>query len=331
MSGSGTAFQSANSFASFALEATRGTAAATPTYVPTNGPAMSPMITWLTDSALRGSPVGEYDEAAGVRSDDFDAKFYSYEDSFPIFLRAILGGTDTVTGSGPYVHTIGLANNSTGSQPPSVTGVLFDAANAFQITGSQAVSLDISSGADKALEGNIKLTGNPWSVLGSTPSPTGGTVPLIPSWNTTVSIGGTSVAFVETLDIKIDRGSKPIFTEGQQGPYTVFAGPLKVSGTLQCVVATTSDPFSIGSTAYALNRQHEALVATFTNPTTSGIIALTMTSVQFKNPKRTVDGDYTKIAVEFNALGNSTDATSGGYSEIKAVVTNSISTAYAGS
>ena len=90
MSGNGTAFNTANSFASLALETTRGTAAATPTYFPVSAPAMSPMITWLKDQALRGSPVSEYDEVAGVRSDDFDLKGFVYEDSFPILLRAIL-------------------------------------------------------------------------------------------------------------------------------------------------------------------------------------------------------------------------------------------------
>lgn len=332
MSGTGTAFNTANSFASLALETTRGTAAATPTYFPVSAPAMSPMITWLKDQALRGSPVSEYDEVAGVHSDDFDLKGFVYEDSFPILLRAILGGADTVTGAGPYVHTIGLANAaSTGSQPPSVTGVLFDAANAFQITGSQMVSLDLSSGADKGLEWTGKFTGNPWTVLGSTPSSSWGTVPLIPSWNTTISIGGSSIGYIETLDLKIDRQTKPIYTEGQQGPYVVFAGPIAVSGSFSAVVATNADPFTIGGSAYALYRQQKATVLTFSNPNTTGSVALTMTSVQFSEPKRKVDGEYTKLDVNFTALADTTDATAGGYSPIKTVTTNSISSAYTGS
>ena len=332
MAGNGTAFLSANAFASLGLESTRGTAAASPTDIPVNGPAMSPMITWLKDDAMRGSPVSQYDDVPGPRADDLDLKCYGYEDSLPILLMSALGTTDTKTGSGPYVHTIGLANSaSTASQPLSVTGVLFDAANAWQITAAQCVSLDIASGADKALDITAKYTGNPWTKLSSTPTPTWGTVPLIPSWNTTVSIAGSQVYFVETLDLKIDRKSAPIFTEAQQGPYVVFAGPIEVTGKLTCVVATNADPFTVGSTPYALSRDAVALVATLTNPATSGSVAFTMTNTQFKNPKRQVSKLYTTIDVDFVALADTTDATASGYSPIKTVTTNSVSTAYVGS
>ena len=455
--GTGTAFLSANAFFALGLEATRGTAAATPTDIPVNGPAMTPMITWLKDAALRGSPVDEYDEVAGVRADDVDVKGYVYADSFPILVRGILGGADTKTGAGPtYTHTIGLANNATtASQPPSVTATLFDAANVFQIAAAQMVSLDITTGADKAMEWTAKMTGNPWSVLDEPPSTTWGTVSQIPPWNAVVSVAGTQVYFVETFDIKIDRKSAPIYTSGQQGPYVTFAGPIGVTGTLNCVVATATDPFSVGTptqasttaqgtptfsvtitsgsndtftftgggggatpetfvippgtyanigaleaavaaavgsvsseafsthcavtntagaltftmvgnggaidngntistathsalsalgftgtatysggvngTPSALTRDQVALVATFTDPAASGSVQFHMNDVQFSQPKRTVGKIYTDISVEFTAIANTTDATAGGYSPLKIVVVNGVSTAFVGS
>lgn len=324
-------YLSANAFMSLGLETTRGTAAATPTDIPVNGPALTPMIQWLKDQNLRGSPVDDYDAVVGVRSDDLDVKGYVYADSFPILWRAILGGADTKTGSGPYSHVIGLANApATGSQPPSVTSVLFDGANPFQMTGSQMVSLDLTFGADKPLEWTGKFTGNPWTVP-STPSPSWGTVPLIPAWNSNLSIGGSQVFYIESGDIKIDRKTAPIFTAGTQAPEVVFAGPIGITGSLSCVVLTTSDPFTIGGSAYGLTKQQKVCSWTFTEPTTSDFVTIQMSAVQFDTPKRNVGKQYTSIDVNFTAIANTTDATAGGYSPIQTTTSNQISTAYVGS
>ena len=91
-------FLTANSQFGLIVEATRGTlpSSGTTYYLPVVTPQVSPMQKFLRDEALRGSPVSLYDNVAGVRHDEYDVKGYVYADSFPILLRAILGGTDTV-------------------------------------------------------------------------------------------------------------------------------------------------------------------------------------------------------------------------------------------
>lgn len=327
-----TPFLSANAFLSLGLESTRGTAAATPTYIPVETPTITPMIQWLKDSALRGSPVDVYDEVLGVRHDELDVKGKIYADSFPILLRAVLGSSDAKTGTGPtYNHVIGLANSaSTGSQPPSVTGVIFDAANSFQSTAMQAQNLDISWKADGTLDWATKFIGNPWTVP-SNPTSSWGTEPMMPAWDTSVTINSSALAYVESMDIKITRNTAAIFTAGQQSPASNFAGPIDVTGTMSAVVASNADPFTIGGSAYGLYRQQIPVVIVFTDPVTSHTVTLQMSTVQFEEPKRNVGKVYTSMDLNFTAIANTTDAVASGYSPIKTTTVNAVSTAYSGS
>lgn len=86
-------------YAGIAVETTRGTpvAPASATWIPTEAPDWTPNVTWLKDESLRGSAVDIYSQQAGVQSDKIGMKGMVYLDTFPNFLRAILGSADTVT------------------------------------------------------------------------------------------------------------------------------------------------------------------------------------------------------------------------------------------
>ena len=336
------AFMSVNSYLGLALQTAKGTAASgTYTYIPVSAPQVSPMLQWLRDEALRGSPVGLYDQIAGVRHDEVDFKTYLYADSFPLLLASVLGPDTASTGSAPYTHTIGLYNSSAnGSQPQAVTIRSFDGGNAFQISDAQAVELDITFGADKAAEASIKYMGQPWTT--PTPTSTYSTEALIPGWNTAISIGGTwssgaitgGTTYSNIMDgnVKITRKTAPIFTAGSQSPHSLFAGPCDVTGAFTIVVEA-ADAFTIGSTAYGLYRQASSLplVVTFTDPAditggTNHSVKIQMSDVQFSSPKRSVGKDYVELTVNFDAQANTNDATSGGYAPIKTVTTNATAT-----
>ena len=331
------AYMSVNSYLGLALESTRGTAAAgTYTYIPVSAPQVSPMLQWLRDEALRGSPVSLYDQVAGVRHDEVDFKTYAYADSAPLLFASVLGPISS-SGSTLYTHTIGLLNSaSTGSQPSAVTVNSFDGGNAFQISSARASSLDLSFGADKAVEASLKYMGQPWTT--PTPTATYGTEALIPGWDTAISINSTSFLNIIDGTLKIDRKTVPIFTAGQQGPHTVFAGPCAVSGSFT-VVVEASDVFTIGSTAYGLYRgaSNIPMTITFTDPSdvtsaTNHSIALQMSDVQFFNPKRSVGKEYVELTVDFDAQANTTDKISTGYSPIKVTIKNATAgSAYAAS
>lgn len=325
-----TQFMTANSFLGLGIENTRGTAAASPTFIPITAPQVTPMQVFLRDEALRGSPTTVYDQVAGVRHDEYDVKGYVYGDSFPILLRSILGGTDTKAGTGPtYTHGIKLLNNQTGSQPPSVTIQDFDGATAFQMTGAQMSELSLTFGAEAAAEWTAKFMGNPYTQI-SAPSPSITSASFVPGWNITTSIGGSSLAYIAEGEIRMNRNAAPIFTMGTQAPRVSFAGPLEVTGRLLAVVETTSDIFSNATNGYALFDGPQATVITLTDPVSSNNIAFTMTKAQFSDVKRQRGKSYVEVEVNFTANANATDATTG-YSPIATVTTNNISTAYIGS
>jgi hypothetical protein len=333
------AYLVANSYLGIMPEVTRGTlnTGGTPVYIPVTAPQISPMQTFLRDEALRGSPVMVYDQVQGVRHDEYDAKFYLFADTFPNLVKSILGGTDTVTGAGPYTHNMKLLNNAaTGSQPQSYSIMDFDGANYFTLLGAQADSLSISFGAEAAAEATVKFFTNPYTSGTSATSPFSApslsTVHMIPAWDTTILVGGTPYTYISDGTLTLARKTAPIFTMGAQAPYQNFAGPIEVTGKFTAVVNSQSDPWSTGSGATALTRSPQSLVIFFTDPNDSSggtqfSVSFTMTQAQFQNVKRTRGKAYTEVEVEFTANADATDATTG-YSPIQANIVNATSTAY---
>ena len=333
------AYLVANSYLGIMPEASRGTlnSGGTPVYIPVTAPQVTPMQTFLRDEALRGSPVMVYDQVQGVRHDEYDAKFYLFADTFPNLVKAVLGGTDTVTGAGPYTHNIKLLNNaSIGSQPQSYSIMDFDGANFFTLLGAQADQLDISFGAEAAAEATVKFMANPYTSGTSATSPFSApslsTVHMIPAWDTVISVAGTPYTYIQDGTLTIARKTAPIFTMGTQAPYQNFAGPIEVSGKFTAVVNSTSDSWSTGTGATALTRSPQALVITFTDPNDSSggtqfSVSFTMTQAQFQNVKRTRGKAYTEVEVEFTANADATDATTG-YSPIQANIVNATAAPY---
>jgi len=333
------AYASRNGYLGIVKEATYGTA-------PTTGVSFIPVaddvaITlgqkFLANEALVGSPVMTIDQVQGVRSDDITFKCGLYADTFPLFIVAALGGTDAVTGSGPYTHVIKLLNSaSTGSQPPSFSIMLFDGANYWLMTGCRLDTLEIPFSSDGTAEATVKFIGNP--ATSTTSAPTGFTSPtfssevMIPGWSVSVNIASTAITYIQSGTLTIARNTKAIFAEGSQSAYDNFSGPIKVTGKMSAIVATQSDPWTAASPAQALTRDQVATVLTFTDPNditsaTDHSIAFTMTKTQYMEPKRNQGKLYTEVETNFEAIADTTDASSG-YSPIQSTTVNNTSTAY---
>lgn len=332
-------FLTANSYLGMVIETTEGTIPTTGTvyWIPVSSPQITPNQMFLRDEALRGSPTTVYDQVQGVRHDTFDFKSYLFADTFPTLVRSILGSTDTVTGSGPYTHKIKVLNApSIGSQPPTYSILDFDGANYFTTTGSQADSLALTFGAEAAAEATVKYLANPYTSYTTAPTVFAtqslSSEHLIPSWDTAITIGGTSYTNITTGELTINRKTQPIFTLGTQAPYNLFAGPIEVTGKFTMVINSTSDVFSTGSNAYGLTRSPEAISITLTDPNdaTSGTqhsANFTMSAAQISQIKRTRGKEFTELEIEFTANANSTDASTG-YSPIQTTFINAQSTAY---
>lgn len=332
------AFLKANSYTGLIVEATRGTTPATGTvfWIPVDSPQVTPQQTFLRDEALRGSAGLLYDMVQGVRHDEYDLKSYIYADTFPVFIRALLGGTDTVTGTTSFTHVIKLLNApTTGSQPPSYSALDFDGANYFLMSGAQAADLTLTFGATAVADAATKWIANPYTSATAASAPfttlSYSAEHMIPSWDSVITVGGTTLTNIQSGELKIDRKTAPIFTMGSASPLTNFAGAIEVTGKFTAVVETNADPFSTGS-GFALGRSPEAVVITLTDPNdvTSAVnhsVSFTMSSCQFFNPKRTRGKEFTEIEVEFEAEMNTTDAATG-YAPLSFTAINAVSTAY---
>jgi hypothetical protein len=292
------------------------------------------MVKFEDDKAFRGSPVAVFDAVALTWHTEVSFKGYVYPDTFPLLLVAALG-PDVVTGdAAPYAHVIGLLNAAaTGSQPSSVTIQFTDGANQFQVAGAQLADLEITGGADKAMEWTAKFIGQPWTIVSGKDfsfSDEG----LVPGWSVATSIDSDALAYISAFTLKIDRGTEAIFCQGEQGPFACFAGPCDVTGTLDALVNSAADPFSIGTddNAWALYREHLPMTITCTSTTNEQTgdvfddVVFQMSQCQFMNVKRKVDKIYTDLSVEFKAEGNTTDAVDAGYANIQASASNGVAT-----
>lgn len=318
-------FLTANSYFGVAKETTYGTAASVSTFTPISGPKLTPTLKWINDPDFRGSPVGSYDQVPGVRNDDFDGKVFMYGDVYPNYLLGILGGPDTVASvtASTWTHTIGVINAaSVGSQMPSYTIVNNSVNATYQIAAARAVDVSISATADAAVETTLKYEGNISTTI-TAPTINETTAHLVPAWSCSASIGGASVAVIEAVTLDIKRGTAPIFTLGQQGPYNNFAGPIDVSGSFTFIM-------EVGETNYAnaLTRDPQTVLLQFSDPASSDTVLFQMSSVQLEDPVIDQGKAMIELGTKFTAIANTTDATGGGYSPIKTVTTNGVSTAY---
>ena len=318
-------YTSVNSFVQLGIEGTSGTLSSVLKTIPVSSPQVTPMQTFLRDEAFRGSPATVYNQVAGVRHDEYEAKFYLFPDTFPLIAYAALG-TDTVTGTTPKVHTVTLKNDATtGSQPPSVSIIDFDGQQAFQMLDAQATDLKLTFGAEAAIEATTKFIAQPWTQVSTPSSLSIGTNTFVPGWDIALTINGTSSAVLVDGEVNLTRSAVPIFTAGQQNPYKTWAGPVEVTGRLKFVVESTDPILLTANGKYALTQSPQAVVLTFTEPTTTYTTVVTMTSVQFHDAKRTRDKAYVEVEANFTANANTTDAVSG-FSPIKIVAQNLVTT-----
>lgn len=316
----------ANSFAGWAVEATYGQAASVATFTPVASPKVTPGVMWLDDSDLRGSPVMHYDQVPGVFKATYDAKTFTYTDVYPNLLRAMLGSTDTVASVGPgtYTHTIGLINSpNTGSQAPSYT-IINDSVDAtYRMVASRLNTLSVSFVADAAVENTFSwITNQPQT--SSSVSPVNESVQhLVPAWACSASINGAGVAVLESIEIDMKRNAAQIFTVGTQSAYENWQGPLEVSGKITAVVEQGETYW-----ANALVRDQQAIYLQLLDPVSGFTIGYQMSACQLENPTIVQSKAYVELTTDFTACANLIDPVNIGYSPIKTIVTNGVSSAY---
>jgi len=318
------------SYVGIAKETTKGTAVTTPTaYIPVIANTLKPqdMYTPLYDEGLRGSLVKNYNYIQGRVHSTFDFGGAVFADTVIYPLAGVLG-EDVVSGSAPYVHTLAVKNSATAAadaQPSAYTLLDFYGANVRTWTGHQFHDFSLKWNADGLLEYDAKSTG--WqSATTTTPTPSFSTVLPTAVWYGTVSVGGTTISNNTDGNIDMKRPVTPIYgISNVQTPYSVFVGALEVTGKATFIMENDTQ-----LTNYLTNTQ-PALVFNWTNGSGASqtSIQATMTKGAYTLAVIERSKDFVEVVVDFNAQGNLTDAGTVGYSPIKWVVKNAITTSVA--
>lgn len=317
----------ANQFFGLGVETTFDTPVVPGFWIPFSDPKWDPKLKWQPDEGMQGSPVTNYDQVPLVEYSQWSMKHSMYPDSFPNFLRAALGGADTVTGTAaPYTHTVPLLNSAAvGSQPPSYTLDWFDAFQTRQMAGSRLSTFAMTFGADVAVECNTAFVGMIESDV-SLPTNTPTNTHLAPGWDMTLSFGTVQALTVVSGELNIDRSTEAIFTAtGTQAPRNIFAGPFDLKGKLKFVIESGT---SSGYIANSLTRQQQVMNLVFTEPVSGATMTFQMSAVQLQNPlPDSSSKKWLQLDCDFVAVPNTTDATTG-KSPLKFIGANSQSAAY---
>jgi hypothetical protein len=312
-----------------AKETTYGTAIAAPTiWVPVESPKWSPKQTTLTDNNLRGFMGKDYGQQNGTRYDEVSYKTYIYADSAFSHFRAMLGGTDTVTGAAdPWTHKVSL-NNGTGTdgaQPPSYTVFLsMTNGKTKQIPGCVLGDLKFDGKANELPSIDVTWTG----MIGvdiNNPTNTPTTLAPQPPQAMAISVGGANLGKYTDISLAFKRDIAPILTlNGTAIPAAIYAGALSVSGTLNAVYQGATDTDLSG----LLTNGNPALSVVITPPgdtTHPFTIQCSKINYDTAEPAGSNSGWMT-ISSTFKGLMNSTDATDAKQSPAQVILLNTAAT-----
>lgn len=307
-----------------AKETTRGAAAAAPdVWIPISSPKYQEHIATLTDDALRGSMAKEFGLQQGMTYPELTYTTYAYMDSlFPHFMAA-LGVADTVSGtSDPYTHSTALLN---AGPPPSYTLWYFDGKECWQIVGAQSSNLKIDAKVNALSSIDAGWIGLSSSTV-TAPSNTPTSEPPMPSWTSTVSVGGTALTRYTEVGITIKRATEAMeVLNGTQTPGAIYVGELEVTGDLNGVFQGSTDT----DWANFLANTQPALVVTFAPAgDATHALTLTMSKVAYTDSQFSGSNKWMEIQSKVTALANPTDALDSVLSPIQVKLTSPTQTAY---
>lgn len=307
---------SVRSYLGIAKEVTPATPVAATDFIPVNKDSLKPVeiINPLFDTGLRGSMAENYNYIQGRRHMEIDLGGPVFADTVGYWLGGILGSVTTTGGSAPYTHSISLKNATTGdAQPTSFTLEDYYASGNRFYPGCKVTDFTMTFNSDGMLEYTTKLMGHPSSTTAAA-TPSFSSVTPTPVWKGAVTIGGVSIGYSTQGSITMTRKADAIFgINTAQGPYEVFVGALDATGNLTFVMENDDE-----LNRY-LNNTQPALTFTWAQGTGASAtsIAFTVTKGAYTTAAIDRSADYVTIAVDINAIANTTDVgTTAGYAPI---------------
>ena len=315
---------SVRSYLGVAKEVTKGTPVAPTDFLPVMASSLKgvDIIDPLYDEGLRGSNVKNYNLIQGRTYSTLDFGGSVFADTVGYGLAGLLGDVATTGASAPFTHTISLENSAVAAadaQPISYTFTDFYAAAVRTYSGIQIHDFTLKFNADGMLEYDAKGTGFA-SATAATPTPSFSAVLPTPVWRGTVTIAGTPITNSISGEISMKRPVTPIFgISNTQNPYSVFVGPLEVTGKLDFVMENDTELTRF------LNNTQPAITLNWAYGAGATAVQIQATLTKGAYVATAIDrgGDFVKISCDINAQGNTTDAgATAGFSPIKWVLQN---------
>lgn len=291
-------------------------------YIPFTSMTTKDIPTMLDDKGVRGSMVDLYDSIQGNIYSEIEIGGDVFPDTTGYPIAGVLGDVQFSAGT-PNTHTLSTLNSqSTNGQP--VTWSIYDyyglgTSSTRVFAGSQWESIDLKFTADAMFTYTAKAKGYA-SATAANPTPSFSTVTPLPVWVGVVTLNGSTSTQLAEGNCLIQRAVTPIMTaDGNQRPYQLFAGAVKVSGACNLVFESDTELLLF------LNNTKPALDIDFIQNTLE--VKLHMTKVAMKTGNIDRGKDYLMLPFTYEAISNTTDAgASGGYSPIKVTLKNTKAT-----
>lgn len=233
------------------------------------------------------------------------------------------------TVSAPFTHVFSALNSGNG-QPPTHTGTDFTgltpSVGARSYPSLCVGELDFTGNAEQLFQG--KVTGNSWLSTPAASKPTNTTtftVPM-PSWRSTVTVGGAPLFNTTEWQVNIKRQLQVYWTnQGFQNPFIIARGPLDCTGAITYSVAQDETPLT-----QMLNNTQPTLAIVMDNGL-SGTNHISFTfhvnQCAFIQAKPDRTGVLFGYDDNWQAIANVTDVGgSGGLSPIKVTLVNAVAT-----
>lgn len=277
-------------------EATWGTAVAPTVWLPVKNPKPEDVTKFIDDKGFRGTMAELYAKYPGLQNATYGWDGDFYPDVCPHLFMMIFG-QDTVTGTTTYTHKFQLSN----VQPAGHTLSDFNGINERQFAGAMLEQLDLKFSVDGGLEYTTKANSKT-SAIGTTTTPTYGTVNPLLGWQAALTIDGVSNADLIGFDLSIKRKADIVTTaQDTQAPKTIILGPMGVSGKMTFAVEDDTE------LNYFLQNTQPATVITLTQSANVSL-TLQMSKCAMSKAAYSRSKDYVELDVNYEGIYNATDA-----------------------
>jgi hypothetical protein len=306
-----------------AKETTKGTWITSSAYLHCDTFTPEDKITELPVTALVGSMVTDLGMVPGIGVGNISLGGGVWADTIGWPLAGVLGD-EVVSGATNYLHTMAVLNSGTGQPTSHSITHLYAATKARGYAGSQWTEVELQYTAEDLL----KFTGKVTSLLSAqetAPTPSYTTLLPMAAWQCACTIAGTSTVVVTEATVTMTRKVSVIKgLDGTENPSLIFIGPLTVAWKLSGL-ADAADTMLL----YYLGNTQPAVDLLLTQVATSQILEVHSTNVAFTDAPFKANKDVLEIDVTGTAIANTTDVgASLGYSPVKVLLTNAVSTTY---